>query len=68
MCPECFFLMLLSVVTVPVIVLLLFLFPLPLPLLSIPLLFMAFPGVILAGRAVVNEASEAVSALAGFHP
>ncbi|EHV28675.1 hypothetical protein ECDEC5B_3436 [Escherichia coli DEC5B] len=54
--------MLFSVVTVPVIVLLLF------PLLSIPLLFMAFPGVPLAGRAVVNGASEAVSALAGFHP
>ena len=27
-----------------------------------------FPGVPLAGRAVVNGASEAVSALAGFHP
>ncbi len=51
-------------VTVLVIVLLLF----PLPLLSVPLLFMAFPGVPLAGRAVVNGASEAVSALAGFHP
>ncbi|ENA72610.1 putative transporter [Escherichia coli 2730350] len=36
--------------------------------LSVPLLFMAFPGVPLAGRAVVNGASEAVSALAGFHP
>ncbi|EOJ5157042.1 transporter [Escherichia coli] len=48
-------------VTVLVIVLLLF----PLPLLSVPLLFMAFPGVPLAGRAVVNGASEAVSALAG---
>ncbi|HAH9719686.1 TPA: hypothetical protein HIE95_003884 [Escherichia coli] len=35
---------------------------------SVPLLFMAFPGVPLAGRAVVNGASEAVSALAGFHP
>ena len=32
------------------------------------LLFMPFPGVPLAGRAVVNGASEAVSALAGFHP
>ncbi|ENA4783578.1 hypothetical protein ABGQ47_004322 [Escherichia coli] len=64
MCPECFFLMLFSMVTVLVIVLLLF----PLPLLSVPLLFMAFPGVPLAGRAVVNGASEAVSALAGFHP
>ena len=49
-------------VTVFVIVLLLF------PLLSVPLLFMAFPGVPLVGRAVVNGASEAVSALAGFHP
>lgn len=39
-----------------------------LPLLSVPLLFMAFPGVPLAGRAVVNGASGAVSALAGFHP
>lgn len=48
-------------VTVPVTVLLL------LPL-SVPLLFMAFPDVPLAGRAVVNGASEAVSALAGFHP
>ncbi|WP_432417721.1 transporter [Escherichia coli] len=27
-----------------------------------------FPGVPLAGRAVVNGASGAVSALAGFHP
>ncbi len=37
-------------------------FPLPLPpLLSVPLLLMAFPGVP-AGRAVVNGASEAVSA------
>ncbi|EOK6262402.1 hypothetical protein ACORBL_005073 [Escherichia coli] len=32
------------------------------------LLVMPFPGVPLAGRAVVNGASEAVSALAGFHP
>ncbi|TEZ00266.1 transporter [Escherichia coli] len=32
------------------------------------LLLMPFPGVPLAGRAVVNGASEAVSALAGFHP
>ncbi|EFB7124073.1 hypothetical protein JRA98_004770 [Escherichia coli O28ac] len=32
---------------------------------SSPLLFMAFPGVPLAGLAVVNGASEAVSALAG---
>ncbi len=32
------------------------------------LLFTALPGVPLAGRAVVNGASEAVSALAGFHP
>ena len=39
-----------------------------LPLLSVPLLFMAFPGVPQAGRAVVNGASGAVSALAGFHP
>ncbi|WP_414629306.1 hypothetical protein, partial [Escherichia coli] len=52
-------------VTVPVTVLLLLLLLL-LPL-SVPLLFMAFPGVPLAGRAVVNGASEAVSALAGFH-
>ena len=51
-------------VTVFVIVLLLF----HLPLLSVPLLFMDFPGVPLAGRAVVNGASGAVSALAGFHP
>ncbi|EOP5498267.1 transporter [Escherichia coli] len=51
-------------VTVPVTVLLLFPLPLP-PLLSVPLLLMAFPGVPLAGRAVVNGASEAVSALAG---
>ncbi|OSL84393.1 hypothetical protein EBAG_04755 [Escherichia coli T426] len=29
-----------------------------LPLLSVPLLFMAFPGVPLAGRAVVNGASK----------
>ncbi|EPY9459282.1 transporter, partial [Escherichia coli] len=54
-------------VTVPVTVLLLFPLPLP-PLLSVPLLLMAFPGVPLAGRAVVNGASGAVSALAGFHP
>ncbi len=32
------------------------------------LLAVPFPGVPLAGRAVVNGASEAVSALAGFHP
>ncbi len=32
------------------------------------LLLMPFPGVPLAGRAVVNGASEAVSALTGFHP
>lgn len=32
------------------------------------LLLMPFPGVPLAGRAVVNGASEVVSALAGFHP
>ncbi|WP_435869285.1 hypothetical protein [Escherichia coli] len=32
------------------------------------LLLMPFPGVPLAGRAVVNGASGAVSALAGFHP
>ncbi|EEI1694110.1 transporter [Salmonella enterica] len=32
------------------------------------LLPVLFPGVPLAGRAVVNGASEAVSALAGFHP
>ena len=32
------------------------------------LLLMPFPGVPLAGRAVVNGASEAVSALAGLHP
>ena len=32
------------------------------------LLTVLFPGVPLAGRAVVNGASEAVSALAGFHP
>ncbi|HHH6883087.1 TPA: hypothetical protein ACP2EB_004379 [Escherichia coli] len=55
-------------VIVLLLLLLLLLFPLPLPLLSVPLLFMAFPGVPLAGRAVVNGASEAVSALAGFHP
>ncbi len=39
-----------------------------LPVLPVLLLFMASPGVPLAGRAVVNGASEAVSALAGFHP
>ncbi|WP_157914510.1 hypothetical protein, partial [Escherichia coli] len=38
-----------------------------LPVLPVLLLFMASPGVPLAGRAVVNGASEAVSALAGFH-
>ncbi|EPX9805056.1 hypothetical protein ACW6MR_004700 [Escherichia coli] len=59
--------MMLSVVTVLVIVLLPLLPLLPL-LLSVPLLFMAFPGVPLAGRAVVNGASGAASALAGFHP
>ena len=32
------------------------------------LLTVPFPGVPLTGRAVVNGASEAVSALAGFHP
>ena len=32
------------------------------------LLLMPFPGVPLAGRAVVNGASGAVSALAGFQP
>ena len=32
------------------------------------LLLMPFPGVPLAGWAVVNGASGAVSALAGFHP
>ncbi|EFO2185189.1 hypothetical protein DS402_26055 [Escherichia coli] len=32
------------------------------------LLPVLFPGVPLAGRAVVNGASGAVSALAGFHP
>ncbi|EEV8736558.1 transporter [Escherichia coli] len=32
------------------------------------LLLMPFPGVPLAERAVVNGASGAVSALAGFHP
>ncbi|EFC2249105.1 transporter [Escherichia coli] len=32
------------------------------------LLTVHFPGVPLAGRAVVNGASGAVSALAGFHP
>ncbi|EID64864.1 hypothetical protein ECW26_46230 [Escherichia coli W26] len=37
-------------------------------LLFVALLFMAFPGVPLAGRAVVNGASGAVSALTGFHP
>ncbi|WP_435051109.1 hypothetical protein [Escherichia coli] len=58
-----FFLMLFSVITVPVTVLP----PLTL-LLSVPLLFMAFPGVPLAGRAVVNGASGAVSALVGLHP
>ncbi len=35
---------------------------------SVVLLPVPFPGVPLAGRAVVNGASEAVSALAGFHP
>ncbi|EAA8522914.1 hypothetical protein M1709_15720 [Salmonella enterica subsp. enterica serovar Carrau] len=32
------------------------------------LLAVSFPSVLLAGRVVVNGASEAVSALAGFHP
>ncbi|OKX57787.1 transporter, partial [Escherichia coli] len=32
------------------------------------LLLMPFPGVPLTGRAVVNGASGAVSALTGFHP
>ncbi|WP_235869941.1 hypothetical protein [Shigella boydii] len=45
--------------------LLLFFFLFFFPFLSSPLLFMAFPGVPLAGLAVVNGASEAVSALAG---
>ncbi|EFH9021666.1 transporter [Escherichia coli] len=35
---------------------------------SVVLMLMPFPGVPLAGRAVVNGASGAVSALAGFHP
>ncbi|WP_420043379.1 hypothetical protein, partial [Escherichia coli] len=48
-------------VTVFVIVLLLF----PLPLLSVPLLFMAFPGVPQAGRAVVNRARRAGTPPAG---
>ncbi|HFE3637535.1 TPA: hypothetical protein ACF3JW_004091 [Escherichia coli] len=55
-------------VIVLLLLLLLLLFLFPLPLLSVPLLFMAFPGVPLAGRAVVNGASGAVSALAGFYP
>ncbi|HFJ2664311.1 TPA: hypothetical protein ACGTWV_004692 [Escherichia coli] len=55
-------------VIVLLLLLLLLLFLFLFPLLSVPLLFMAFPGVALAGRAVVNGASEAVSALAGFHP
>ena len=38
------------------------------PVSFVVLLLMSFPGVPLTGRAVVNGASEAVSALAGFHP
>ncbi|EBR4273833.1 hypothetical protein [Escherichia coli] len=38
------------------------------PVCLVLLLPVPFPGVPLAGRAVVNGASEAVSALAGFHP
>ena len=38
------------------------------PVCFVLLLPVPFPGVPLAGRAVVNGASEAVSALAGFHP
>ena len=38
------------------------------PVCFVVLLAVSFPGVPLAGRAVVNGASEAVSALAGFHP
>ena len=38
------------------------------PVSFVVLLLMPFPGVPLAGRAVVNGASGAVSALAGFHP
>ncbi|HFR5740544.1 TPA: hypothetical protein ACHWWO_005029 [Escherichia coli] len=56
------------VIVLLLLLLLLLLFLFPLPLLSVPLLFMAFPGVPLAGRAVVNGASGAVSALAGFYP
>ncbi|PSY71114.1 transporter [Escherichia coli] len=47
----------------------LFLFPAALiPVSFVVLLPVPFPGVPLAGRAVVNGASGAVSALAGFHP
>ena len=54
------------VVVVPATVLL---FPAALiPVSFVVLLLMPFPGVPLAGRAVVNGASGAVSALAGFHP
>ena len=38
------------------------------PVSFVVLLTVLFPGVPLAGRAVVNGASKAVSALAGFHP
>ncbi|EFO1344179.1 hypothetical protein DWH04_23790 [Escherichia coli] len=38
------------------------------PVCLVLLLPVPFPGVPLAGRAVVNGASEAVSALAGFQP
>ncbi|EAN3293163.1 transporter [Salmonella enterica] len=38
------------------------------PVSSVVLLPVPFPGVPLAGRAVVNGASGAVSALAGVHP
>ncbi len=55
-----------DVVVVPATVLL---FPAALiPVSFVVLLLMPFPGVPLAGRAVVNGASGAVSALAGFHP
>ena len=38
------------------------------PVCFVVLLPVPFPGVPLTGRAVVNGASGAVSALAGFHP
>ncbi|EFA4861033.1 hypothetical protein ACRG2M_005359 [Escherichia coli] len=38
------------------------------PVSSVVLLPVPFPGVPLAGRAVVNGVSKAVSALTGFHP